>query len=214
MLRADLVERPAVRPLQQGPEGLDPVGMCLPADVFGDGVPDRLVVPLDASVRLRIVGVDLGVFPRCFPRRNPATSRHRFPRRPRRGLGSCPDPSCRLLPSCRPRPGPYPPAPSASPSTCSCACRRNRSRQLPPDRQRARLRHHLPTLPSGRRPHADSRPSARHSSGHGRSRSAPGDRQRAPCRAYPSAKAAQSEPIAHPKTKRNPTFPSPPRWKQ
>ena len=40
--------------------------------------------------------------------------------------------------------------------------------------------------------------SARHSSGHGRSRSAPGDRQRAPCRAYPSAKAAQSEPIAHP----------------
>ena len=40
-----------------------------------------------------------------------------------------------------------------------------------------------------RRPHADSRPSARHSSGHGRSRSAPGDRQRAPCRAYPSAKS-------------------------
>ena len=62
MLRANLVERPAVRPLQHGPEGLNPVGMCLPADVFGDGVPDRLVVPLDASVRLRIVGVDLGVF--------------------------------------------------------------------------------------------------------------------------------------------------------
>ena len=55
---------------------------------------------------------------------------------------------------------------------------------------------------------------SRHSSGHGRSRSTPGDRRRAPCRAYPSAKAKRSEPIAHPKTKRNPTFPSPPRWKQ
>ena len=61
MLWAHLVERAVMRPLQHGPEGLDPVGMGLAPDVFGDGMPNRLVCPADALVRLRVVGMDLGV---------------------------------------------------------------------------------------------------------------------------------------------------------
>ena len=62
MLRADLVERAGVRPLQHRPERLNPVRVSLPADVFGDGVTDRFMLPLDAPVGRSVIGVDRGIF--------------------------------------------------------------------------------------------------------------------------------------------------------
>jgi len=61
MLRADLVEGSAVSALQHGPEALDPVGVRLPPDIFGDGVLDRFVVALDPLVGRRLVRIDRGV---------------------------------------------------------------------------------------------------------------------------------------------------------
>ena len=62
MLRADLVEGASVGALQHRPEGLNPVRVSLTADVLGDGVFDRLMLPLDALVGSGFVRVDRGIF--------------------------------------------------------------------------------------------------------------------------------------------------------
>ncbi len=60
MLRADLVERALVRPLQYAPEALDPVDVRHPVDVLADAVIDRLVIelghPLVGSRLVRVEG--------------------------------------------------------------------------------------------------------------------------------------------------------------
>ena len=61
VLRRDVVKRAMVAALERGPEGLDPVGVSLVADVLGDGVLDRFMLEGHAAVGDRIVGVDLGV---------------------------------------------------------------------------------------------------------------------------------------------------------
>ena len=58
MLRAELVERALVRPLEHRPERLDALRVNVPVNVLADGVPNRLVI-LQAAARRRIVGVDL-----------------------------------------------------------------------------------------------------------------------------------------------------------
>ena len=61
VLRAQLVERAAVRPLEQGPQALDAVGMHLTLDVFAQRVLDRVVVEREGLLSRRIVGVDGGL---------------------------------------------------------------------------------------------------------------------------------------------------------
>ena len=60
MLRADLVERPVMRSLEHRPEAFHPVRVGLAADIFGDGVIDRLmpVVSRQSLVCRRLVRVD------------------------------------------------------------------------------------------------------------------------------------------------------------
>ena len=58
MLWGNLVEGSLVRPLQHGPEALNPVGMRHAVDVFGNAVLDRFVRVGDAFICRRIIGID------------------------------------------------------------------------------------------------------------------------------------------------------------
>ncbi len=58
VLRAQLVERAGVRPLEQGPPALDAVGRHLTLDVFAQRVLDRVVVEREGLVSRRSVGVE------------------------------------------------------------------------------------------------------------------------------------------------------------
>ena len=60
VLGAELVERALVRPLEQGPEGLDAIGVNVAFDVFLQGVLHRVVVEWQRLVRLGLVRVDRG----------------------------------------------------------------------------------------------------------------------------------------------------------
>lgn len=67
VLRAHLVVRPVVAPLEHRPEALDTVRVGLPPDVLPARVSDRLVRAREPDVRAVLVRVDLRALRRPLP---------------------------------------------------------------------------------------------------------------------------------------------------